>query len=276
MFRSSNPVFTNNNLFQRQTWDDFERQQGGAQAATVSTQDAVRAAARERTNVMTVQGTAVKTMILLGITIAFAAIGWGVSSGSASALPLTLGAGLLAFGLSLLISFKPKTAPWAAPVFGALEGLFLGAVSMVYFNLMKDSVAGGMLIAQAVMITFSIFGVMLMGYMTGVLRATPLVKKVVTVGFAGIIVVVMASFLLSMFGSGIPALWDGGPIAIGFAIFVIAIATLGLLVDFDFIEQGANQQLPKYMEWVGGFGLLVSLVWIYLYVLRLLYYLRGE
>ena len=129
---------------------------------------------------------------------------------------------------------------------------------------------------QAVGLTFGTLLGMLLAYRAGVIRATEKFKAVVGAATAGIFIVYLASFLLGFFGVGIPYIHEGGIIGIGFSLFVIAIAALNLILDFDFIEQGAKSSAPRYMEWYGAFGLMVTLIWLYVEFLILLAKLRGN
>ena len=117
---------------------------------------------------------------------------------------------------------------------------------------------------------------MLFLYGTGIIRATEKFKIGVIAATGAICLVYLVSFVVSLFGSNIPYIHDSGPVGIGFSLVVVVIAALNLILDFDFIEQGVNQQAPKYMEWYGGFSLLVTLIWMYLEILRLLAKLKGN
>jgi uncharacterized YccA/Bax inhibitor family protein len=129
---------------------------------------------------------------------------------------------------------------------------------------------------EAVELTFGTLAALLAAYASGLIKATENFKLGIVAATGGILLVYMASFVLGFFGISIPLIHNSGPIGIGFSVFVVVIAALNLVLDFDFIENGVRQGAPKYMEWYGGFGLLVTLVWLYLEILRLLSKLRSR
>ena len=153
-----------------------------------------------------------------------------------------------------------------------LQGLFLGGISYI-FNQLYDGI-----VLQAVLLTGSILFSLLFAYKSGLIKATENFKLGVTAATGGIFIVYMISFVMSFFGSGLPILDinNSSLMSIGFSLFVVVIASLNLVLDFDFIEQGAEIGAPKYMEWYGAFGLLVTLIWLYIEILRLLAKLRGR
>ena len=152
----------------------------------------------------------------------------------------------------------------ATPAYAALEGLLLGGVSVGF----EAQYPG--LVSQAVFLTFGVLAVLLMAYRSGIIRATDNFKLGVVAATGGIGLVYLVGFVMSFFGASIPLIHGSGPIGIAFSLVVVGVAALNLVLDFDFIEQGAERGVPKYMEWYAAFGLLVTLVWLYLEMLRLL------
>jgi uncharacterized YccA/Bax inhibitor family protein len=226
---------------------------------------------------MTLQGTVVKSGILLAIVVAAASYVWGLAtSGSASpaavfgtfGLPGMLGG----FIVAMITVFKKPWAPFTAPLYAVLEGLFLGAFS-VYVQSMFPDVP---IVLQAVALTFGTFFALLLAYTSGLIKATENFKLGVVAATGGIFVAYLLSFVLGFFGVQVPLIHSSGLMGIGFSVFVIIIAALNLVLDFDFIENGAERGAPKYMEWYGAFGLLVTLVWLYIEFLRLLMKLNSR
>jgi uncharacterized YccA/Bax inhibitor family protein len=164
----------------------------------------------------------------------------------------------------------PKVSPFTSPIYAALEGLFLGAISAVF-----EAMYSG-IVVQAVCLSIGVLAVMLFLYSTGIIRATEKFKIGVIAATGAVCLVYLVSMVVSLFGSHVPYIHESGPVGIGFSLVVVVIAALNLILDFDFIEQGARHQAPKYMEWYGGFSLLVTLIWMYLEILRLLSKIRGN
>lgn len=268
MFRTNNPVLSSGAFAQTQTWDSFN---GGPLAGRGGGAQAV---ARPAT--MTVAGTVNSALILLGITIAAATGGWmWLTVNPAMILPVWIGTTLLGFVAFFAVRSLPKFAAPLSMVFAAFEGLFVGAISVVYANYWGNNPAGPGIVFQAVVITFGAMGALLLAYKSGLIRATPVFKRVVIVASGAIFFLFISQFVLSLvFKFEIPVIWRANPIGIGIAAFVVVIAALNLVLDFDYIEQGAANNLPKSHEWIGAFGLLVTLVWLYVSVLRLLALIR--
>lgn len=224
------------------------------------------------TQVMTVQGSVLKTAILVVILLGTGTYSWlqAVAGLTPLAYGLLIGGMIGGFITALVTIFIPKASPFTAPIYAALEGLFLGAISAVFEMLYHG------IVVQAVGLSIGVLAVMLFLYGTGVIRATEKFKIGVVAATGAVCLVYLVDIALSMFSVRVPFIHEGGPIGIGFSLVVVVIAALNLILDFDFIEQGARRQAPKYMEWYGGFGLLVTLVWMYLEILRLLAKLRGS
>jgi uncharacterized YccA/Bax inhibitor family protein len=216
---------------------------------------------------MTVQGAVNKSFLLLVVVLAGAFWPWSqyLSTGDASVVgaPLLIGliGGLI---LALVISFKPHTASYLAIPYAGLEGLAMGAISA-----MLERRYPGIAI-QAVALTFAVFAAMLVAYKTHLIRATERFRAVVIGATGAIALVYLATFVLSFFHVNVPILNSGSPLSIGISLVIIGVAALNLILDFDIIESGTARGAPKYMEWYSAFGLLVTLVWLYMEILRLL------
>jgi len=242
-------------------------------------EDVFRIEGAATSDVMTVEGTAGKTMMLLGIVVVVAGIAWQMvfpGLAGAGAVPSSCW-GLIGVGsiggliVAMITIFKPNLAPMTSPVYAAFEGLFLGAFSAV-FEFMYPGI-----VPAAVLGTFGVMGTMLAAYKFRIIRATEKFKMGVVAATGGIALVFLVSIVMSMFtGSGLGIVHSTGWLGIGFSVFVVVIAALNLVLDFDFIEMGALHGAPKYMEWYGAFGLLVTLIWLYIAILRLLAKLQSR
>jgi len=226
--------------------------------------------------VMTLAGTVNKTGILLLLTVMTAAYAWSQIEFGMDAVP---GAGFSAYLWGGLIGglifafatiFKKTWAPVTAPLYALSEGLFLGAISAMYNHLYNG------IVQQAVLLTFGTLFALLFAYRSGLIKASENFKLGVVAATGGIALVYLATIILGFFNVNIPLIHESGLIGIGFSLFVVVIAALNLVLDFDFIETGAAQRAPKYMEWYGAFGLMVTLVWLYLEFLRLLAKLQSR
>jgi uncharacterized YccA/Bax inhibitor family protein len=220
---------------------------------------------------MTLQGAVVKTALLVVILLVAAAYTWSQAiAGSTSVTYGLLIAGSIGGFITALVTiFVPKVSPATAPIYAALEGLVLGAISAVFETLYPG------IVIQAVGLSIGVLAVMLFVYGTGIIRATEKFKIGVVAATGAICLVYLVDIVISWFGTRLPFIHEAGPVGIGFSLVVVVIAALNLILDFDFIEQGVRLRAPKYMEWYGGFSLLVTLVWMYLEILRLLAKLRG-
>tara|TARA_B100000470_G_C19721410_1_gene360187 strand:+ start:10 stop:777 length:768 start_codon:yes stop_codon:yes gene_type:complete len=223
----------------------------------------------ERTsdNVMTVDGTVNKVAISLILLLVS-----GYFTYTRELLPLAFVGAIGGLIVAIVTIFKKQWSPITVPIYSLLQGLFLGGISYI-FNQLYDGI-----VLQAVLLTGSILFSLLFAYKSGLIKATENFKLGVTAATGGIFIVYMISFVMSFFGSGLPILDinNSSLMSIGFSLFVVVIASLNLVLDFDFIEQGAEMGAPKYMEWYGAFGLLVTLIWLYIEILRLLAKLRGR
>jgi uncharacterized YccA/Bax inhibitor family protein len=213
---------------------------------------------------MTIGGTVNKTAMSLAILLITA--GWVWNRGPADpALGAFVMAGTIGGLITAMVTvFKQAWAPYTTPVYAALEGMVLGGVS-VLFELRYPGIVG-----QAVLLTFGTLGALLMAYRSGVIRATDRFRLGVVAATGGIALAYFLSFILGFFGVALPLINSSGTFGILFSLFVVVVAALNLVLDFDFIERGVQRGAPKYMEWYGAFGLLVTLVWLYLEIVRLL------
>ena len=214
---------------------------------------------------MTISGAVNKTGILLICVVATAAFSWNQYTRSPeTALPFLLVGSIGGLIAAIVTIFKKAWAPVTAPIYALLEGLVLGSASS-----MINAVYPGIAI-QAVGVTFGTLIAMLLAYRLGIIRATEKFKLGVAAATGGIFVFYLIQFVLGFFGIHFAAINGSSPIGIGFSVVVVIIAALNLVLDFDLIESGANAGAPKYMEWYGAFALMVTLIWLYLEILRLL------
>lgn len=168
----------------------------------------------------------------------------------------------------LAISFKPNWAPFLAPLYALLEGLFIGGISAVLNEAFAKAYPG--LIMQAVGLTFGVAFAMFILYNFRIIKATERFKSVVMTATLGIAIFYLITLVLNFFGVNVGFMQDSSMLSIGISLFIVAIAALNLILDFDMIEQGAAHGAPKFMEWYGAFGLMVTIVWLYIEILKLL------
>lgn len=219
--------------------------------------------------VMTLEGTVNKTAISLAILLCAA---YYTYSNAAMGYILVGGGG--GFIVAIVTVLKKEWSPITVPIYAVLEGLTLGGISKMYAEAFEPG-----LVPQAISLTVGILCALLFAYKTKIIKATENFKLGVFVATAGIVVVYIISLLMSLFGNSGLAVMDptnASMLSIGFSLFVVFIASLNLVMDFDFIEQGAEHGAPKYMEWYGAFGLLVTLIWLYLEILKLLAKLNSR
>jgi len=222
---------------------------------------------------MTLNGTINKTGILLVCAIASSAWVWHLflqSRDIAAVSPLMLGGMVGGFIVALVTVFKKEWAPVTAPLYALLEGLVLGGLS-AFVDLRYPGIA-----IQAVGLTFGTLFVLLLAYRSGLIRVTQKFRLGVIAATGGIMLFYLLEMVLGFFHIQFVAINGAGAIGIGFSLLVVGIAALNLVLDFDFIEQGVNYGAPKYMEWYGAFGIMVTLVWLYLEILRLLSKMRSR
>ncbi|GAA4807539.1 Bax inhibitor-1/YccA family protein [Lysobacter hankyongensis] len=229
-------------------------------------------------NAMSLNGTVNKTGILLLLTILTSAFAWSQTmiqtpegmQVAPGAMIYMIGGAIGGFVLALITTFKKEWSPITAPLYALVEGFFLGSISAMY-NAQFEGI-----VLQAVMLTFGTLFALLFAYRSGLIKATENFKLGVAAATGGIALIYLATILLGLFGIKIPYIHESGLIGIGFSLFVIVVAALNLVLDFDFIESGVEAGAPKYMEWYGAFGLMVTLVWLYIEFLRLLAKLQSR
>jgi uncharacterized YccA/Bax inhibitor family protein len=222
---------------------------------------------------MTIQGTVNKTGLLLLFVVATAAWTWGLahSQSPEAAYPWMMGGLVGGLVVALVTIFKKEWSPVSAPIYALLEGLVLGGISAI-FDKMYNGIA-----VQAISLTLGVMFVMLLTYKFRIVQATRGFKLGVIAATGGIALVYALNMLMSLFGhSQMSFLNAATPLGIGISLFVVIIASLNLIIDFDMIETGARMGAPKYMEWYGAFGLMVTLIWLYMEMLRLLSKVRRR
>ncbi|MBK5290049.1 MAG: Bax inhibitor-1/YccA family protein [Acidimicrobiia bacterium] len=269
----ANPVLTPKRV--EATAEDLEPgwAMGGAAAAATMTGNAAGVAPARTGKVMTAEGAFGKAFLLWLIVVAAAAFSWGKTAvpqvGEIKIPGWTWPALFIGLGLAMLTIFKPKFAPITAPLYAAAEGLFLGVISKIY-----DAQWNG-IVLQAVLATVGVFLVCLALYVTGVVKVTKKFVFVVIAATAGIMVMYLAGFLLNMFGVDITFWNEPSALGILFSVGICIVAALNLFLDFEMIRRLGLAKAPKAMEWYGAFGLTVTMVWLYLEILRLLSKLRN-
>lgn len=220
---------------------------------------------------MTIKGTVNKTILMLLVVVLGASYTWKIFfeapdavTGASNVIGWLIGGAIGGFIVSLITLFKKSWAAYTVPLYAILEGLFLGAIS-AFFN---EKYPG--IVIQAVSLTFGTLFALLFAYKTGLIKATEKFKLGVIAATGGIAIFYFISFIISLFGANMSFMWGNGIFSIGLSVFIVVIAAFNLVLDFDFIEKGAEAGAPKYMEWFGAFGLLVTLIWLYIEFLRLL------
>jgi uncharacterized YccA/Bax inhibitor family protein len=213
---------------------------------------------------MTVNGTIGKMAFLLALVVAAAVYAWGAPGRNQDILPFFYGGLIAGIIITIIIIFKNEWAQYLAPAYAIAEGLVLGILSVLFHNLYNG------IVYQAVGLTFGVFAAMLILYRTRVIRVTERFKQIVFTAVAGIAIFYLLAAVLRMFNVSIPFLHEGSTIGIIFSLVVVAVAALRLTIDFDFVEKGAQQRAPKHVEWLASFGMLLTLVWLYLEILSLL------
>ena len=218
-------------------------------------------------NTMTIDGTVNKTAFSL-IILLFCAF-YTYSSNNTSLIWFGIIGGFI---LAIATMFKKEWSPFTVPAYAALEGLALGGISSIYNHMYTG------IVQQAIFLTIGIFGALLFAYKTKIIQPSENFKLGIFAATGGIGVVYLINFVMRFWGSGlsIMSIENASMMSIGFSLFVVVIASLNLVLDFDFIEQGAERGAPKYMEWYGAFGLMVTLVWLYIEILRLLSKLQSR
>ncbi len=223
--------------------------------------------------VMTLGGTVNKCIMLTLCLVLSSAYFWINAEGyiqSGAFRTILIGSALGGLIVALITIFKKEWSPITAPIYVVIEGAFIGLFS----SMMEIKYPG--IAIQAVTLTMGTLFAMLLAYRSGLIRATENFKLGIVAATGGIFVIYMVSMISGLFGYNIPFIHDSGPIGIGFSLVVVVIAALNLVLDFDFIEKGAESHAPKYMEWYAAFGLMVTLIWLYIEMLRLLSKIRSR
>jgi uncharacterized YccA/Bax inhibitor family protein len=227
---------------------------------------------RADANAMTVNGTIHKTAALLFLVVCSAAYTWAVTrvDGASAAMPWMIGGCIGGLIIFFTMMFNREWSPFLAPAYALAEGLVLGAISSVF----EARYPG--IVFSAVTITMGTLGAMLLVYRTGLIKPTENFRLGLLAAMGGILIVYVVSAILNIFGREIPYIHQSGTIGIVFSVFVVIIASLSLVLDFEFIKTGAEGGAPRYMEWFAAAGLLVTLIWLYLEILRLLSKLNSR
>jgi uncharacterized YccA/Bax inhibitor family protein len=232
-----------------------------------------------RPGVMTVNGTLTATAVLFTLLLASAAIGWNMTDGSVQnpdgsysyQFPgIAIAGVLVGFGCAIFLAFKPHLAKILGPIYAVAQGFFLGAISKAYETFYDG------IVVQAAGATIGVFSVMLVLYRTRIIKVTDRFRRTVIFATLCIAAFYLVSLVLSLFGADLNFLESTSALSIGFTVFAAGIAALNLALDFDFIERGSKSGIDKNFEWYAAFGLLVTLVWLYLEMLRLLSKLRDR
>jgi uncharacterized YccA/Bax inhibitor family protein len=212
------------------------------------------------------QGVVNKTLILFALLLT----GFASSVLLNLSLTLVIVSAILAFVVAMVVVFVPKQSPYLAPVYAILEGVTLGYITTMY-ELKYSGIA-----SQAVLLTFGVLSVLLFIYKTRIIKVTENFKSIIIVATGAIGLIYLVNMVMMFFGSNISFIRDNSMIGIGFSLFVVGIASMNLLLNFDFIEKQVEERAPKYMEWYSAFGLVLTLVWLYLEILRLLSKLNSK
>ena len=214
---------------------------------------------------MTIEGAVNKTLVLMGVMLATALLSFTFPNA------LFMWGGLIGGAIVMFIASRnPSRSPVLAPIFAALEGLLVGTITNFYWYFFDG------IVFQAVTLTFTILFCMLMLYKSGLIKVSEKFRAGVTMAVGAVMLLYLINIILYFFGISIPYIHDGGPLSIGLCLVIIGIASLNLLLDFDNFEKGEKLRAPDYMEWYSAMGLVFTLIWLYLEILRLLSYLSSD
>lgn len=221
---------------------------------------------------MTLEGTIHKSITAIALVFVSAIGTWSFLGPQlmAYAMPVSIGGGLIGLGLVIAGSFKPTWAGFVTPAYAVVEGAVLATISMI----MEQSYPG--IAFQAVILTFAVLFTMLLVYRMKWIRVTDKFRKILYIGLGAVFFTYLISFVMGFFGTTIPYIHGSGPIGIGFSLIVVGLASFFLLIDFDNIEKGVQMGAPKHMEWYSALGLLVTLIWLYIEILKLLAKLNSR
>lgn len=273
MFQSTNPTMKSEVFERPQTWNDFLGEKAGG-------------GVRSGPKVMTLNGTIIKSMVLLGICSVTALGTWQAFHQDAQKFALLgIGGALMAIVLGLIICFRRHTAPVLAPIYAVCEGAFVGWVSAFWAAYAAGGAAAGAaargkssklamlgtdIVLQAGLLTFGISAAMLIAYSTRLIRPSQKLLGGIAAVTGGVLIFSLVRIVMSMIFPGFMANMWSSPIGIAFAGFIVILAAANLVIDFAVVEEGVQNGAPKYMEWYAGYGLLVTIVWLYVSILRLL------
>jgi uncharacterized YccA/Bax inhibitor family protein len=266
--RTSNPAL-NEKVFEREAarrGGAADLEPGWAQAQAAYERPAYRGPVTGE-DTMTLNGVVWASAALLALVVAAGSFGWASVTTTETAVtpPGWLIVALLGgLGIAILTIVKPHLARFTAPVYAIVMGVVVGAISRLY------EAAWDGIVLQAVGLTIGVFFVMLFLYATRVIRVTDKLRMGIVAATGAIFLVYMLNLVLRLFGASVPFIHDAGPLGIGISLVIVGVAAFNLLLDFDLIEKGVERAAPKHMEWFCAFGLLVTLIWLYLELLRLL------
>ena len=218
--------------------------------------------------VMTERGTLNKFGLLMILVLASASFTWKAAAESVNVMPWIIASGIGEVIIVLILAFRPVWAAFLAPIYALVEGVFVGGISAFYNDAFAQVAPG--IVMQAVGITFGVVIAMFVLYRFEIIKATQKFKTIIFTATAGVAIFYLLAFVLRFFNIEMPLIHSSGTWGIVFSLVVVGIAALNLILDFDMIEQGSAMGAPKYMEWYGAFGLLVTIVWLYIEILRLL------
>lgn len=222
----------------------------------------------QQADAMTEKGTLNKFGLMLILLLATAGLTWKAAAEGTNVMPWAMGAAIVGLITAIVLIFKKQWGSILAPIYALAEGVFLGGIS-AYYNYALEKIAPN-IVSQAVALTFGVVIAMFALYRFGIIKATQKFKVIVITATAGIAIFYMLAMVLRLFNVDMPLIHESTTMGIVFSLVVVGIAAMNLILDFDMIEQGAKQGAPKYMEWYGAFGLMVTIVWLYLEILRLL------
>lgn len=223
-------------------------------------------------NTMTLKGTANKSLILLGVIFAAALVTWKMSfAGNALVVPIMTVALIVGTVFSFITIFKPQKAKVTSVIYAIAEGLVLGAISAMYEMSTMNAESGSHgIVMNAILLTIALFALMLYLYKERIIQPTKKFTIVLVAATGAIALVYLVDLIMAIFGSSMGFLHSNGPLGIGISLIIVAVAALNFILDFKNVENGVEQGAPEYMEWYCAFGMMMTLVWLYLEVLRLL------
>jgi uncharacterized YccA/Bax inhibitor family protein len=262
--QSRNPVFNRSDAFARRGYATFN-EAPPASAASLEEMYSAPSATGVQTGRMTMDDVVVKTGLMFAVLLPLAAVNYVIASPL-----LTFGGAIAGLVVALIVSFKQSTNPALILSYAGLEGLFVGGLSR-FFEAQWNGI-----VPQAVLGTLAVFGVALFAYKSGRVRVTPKFQRTVLIAMGGYLVFCLVNFGLVLFGVGGPWGLREGLLGLAIGLFAVGLAAAMLILDFDFAEQGVRNGLPERYSWLAAFGLIVTLVWLYIEMLRLIAILRGD